>query len=186
MTSHFGPWAATRADRLDRLESLLAIQQLAFRYAVAVDGRDLDSLVSLFTPDVRVGKTERGRAALRAWFDQILRDVRVTIHFVGNHVVDFDDCDHARGIVYCHDELERPDSGLWQRGQLQYWDQYCRVDGEWYFARRRFHRWYLVDAVERPSPGAGVNAGFDPLPAGRLPDAYPTWSEFWTAKRHDS
>jgi hypothetical protein len=181
MTSLFGPWAATGAERLERLESLLAIQQLAFRYAVAVDSRDLDSLVSLFIPDVRVGKDQSGRAALRSWFDEILRDLRVSIHFVGNHVVDFDDRDHARGIVYCHDELERPDSGSWQRGKLQYWDQYRRVGGEWYFARRQFHRWYLVDAVERPAHGAGVNTGFDPLPTGLLPDAYPSWSRFWGA-----
>jgi hypothetical protein len=183
MTSLFGPWAATGPDRLDRLESLLAIQQLAFRYAVAVDSRDLDALVALFIPDVRVGKNDRGRAALRAWFDEILRNARVSIHFIGNHVVDFDDRDHGRGIVYCDDELERPDSGSWQRGKLQYWDQYRRVEGEWYFARRQFHRWYLVDAVERPSHGAGVNAGFDPLPAGLLPDAYPSWSTFWSADR---
>jgi hypothetical protein len=181
MTSPFGPWAATGEERLDRLESLLAIQQLAFRYAAAVDARDLDALVSLFTPDVRVGRNESGRAALRAWFDEILRGSRVTIHLVGNHVVDFDDRDHARGIVYCQDELEHPHSGSWQRGKLQYWDQYRRVGETWYFARRQFHRWYLVDALERPAHGAGVNTGFDPLPAGLLPDAYPSWSRFWTA-----
>ena len=36
---------------------------------------------------------------------------KASCHFVGNHVVDFDDADHAHGIVYCHDELEYPDQG---------------------------------------------------------------------------
>jgi hypothetical protein len=178
-SSRLGLWAPEGEDRLDRLESLAAIQQLAVRYALAVDARDLDTLVSLFVPHVRVGKDKRGRAALRAWFEVVLKETRVSIHFVGNHVVDFDDADHARGVVYCHDELDRPATGEWQQGQLQYWDDYERVQGEWCFARRRFYRWYLVDASVRPSHGAGVNAGIDPLPAGLLPDAFPTWSSFW-------
>ncbi len=139
------------------MESLAAIQQLPFRYGVAIDSRDLDALVALFVPTVRVGKDLHGRDALRDWFDQILREMRVSVHFVGNHVIDFDDADHARGIVYCHDELERPATGEWQQGMLQYWDEYQRIDGEWCFVRRRFRRWYLVDALARPSHGAGVN-----------------------------
>jgi hypothetical protein len=165
------------------MESLAAIQQLPFRYGVAIDSRDLDALVALFVPTVRVGKDLHGRDALRDWFDQILREMRVSVHFVGNHVIDFDDADHARGIVYCHDELERPATGEWQQGMLQYWDEYERVGGEWCFVRRRFRRWYLVDALARPSHGAGVNSGADPLAAGLLPDVFPTWSAFWSAGR---
>lgn len=180
--SRLGEWQPSTADaRLDRMESLAEIRQLAFRYAVAVDARDLDALVSLFTPDVRVGRDTRGRDPLKAWFAGILRNMRVSVHFVGNHVIEFADADHARGIVYCHDELERPASGEWQRGALQYWDEYLRVDDAWFFARRRFHRWYLVDALTRPAHGAGVNTGHDPLPAALLPDAFPTWQQFWAA-----
>jgi hypothetical protein len=179
-----GTWTpAAVEERLDRMESLAAIQQLPHRYALAVDSRDLDALVSLFVPDVRVGKDRRGRGALKAWFDEILRGMRVTVHFVGNHVVDFDDADRARGVVYCHDELERPSTGEWQRGKLQYWDDYARVEGEWCFARRRFLRWYLVDARDRPSHGAGVNTGLDPLPAQLLPDAFATWAPFWDSTK---
>ena len=41
--------------RLDRLESLDAIRQLAAKYALALDMRDLDALVNLFPEDVKVG-----------------------------------------------------------------------------------------------------------------------------------
>jgi hypothetical protein len=80
---------------LDRLASTEAIRQLVVRYALATDSRDLDTLVGLFVDDVQVGHDERGRAALRAFFDRSLRDVGVTILYVGNHVIDFDDPDHG-------------------------------------------------------------------------------------------
>lgn len=57
---------------------------------------------------------------------------------------DFDDADHAKGIVYCRDQFERPATGRWEIGELQYWDDYERVGGESCFRRRKFHRWCLV------------------------------------------
>jgi hypothetical protein len=161
------------------MESLAEIQQLPARYALALDSRDMDSLVELFVPDVRVGSDAQGRAALRDWFDTTMRPMRTSIHLVANHIVDFDDADHARGVVYCHDELEWPERGEWEQGKLQYQDSYVRVDGEWCFARRRFLRWYIVDALRRPEHGAGVNDGTDALTTALLPDAFPTWAPFW-------
>lgn len=51
------------ADRLDRVESSLAIAQLPSRYAMALDARDLDTLVALFVDDVDAGA--EGAAATR-------------------------------------------------------------------------------------------------------------------------
>ena len=58
-------------QRLERLESKDAIKELASKYALALDVRDLDSLVNLFHEDVRVGKKGRGRLALKQWFNEI-------------------------------------------------------------------------------------------------------------------
>ena len=132
------------------MESLAEIRQLPYRYALALDSRDMDALVDLFVPDVRVGRDEIGRDALKRWFTNTMRRMRTSVHFVGNHIIDFDDADHAHGIVYCRDELERPTTKEWEVGMLQYWDSYVRVDGEWCFQRRRFHRWYIVDALDAP------------------------------------
>jgi ketosteroid isomerase-like protein len=60
-----------------------AIRQLAAHYAVAVDSRDLDALVELFVDDVRVGRDEYGREALRASFDTSLRGIGISILNVG-------------------------------------------------------------------------------------------------------
>jgi hypothetical protein len=165
---------------LDRLESLAAIQQLAYRYGVAVDSRDMDMLTGLFVPDVRAGRNETGREALKRWFTTVMSGPRSTCHFVGNHVVDFDDADHARGIVYCHDELDRAGQGGWVHGQLQYWDTYRRVDGEWCFERRKFLRLYLTDWLSPPLHGEGTFGGPGSLVGEKLPEAYPSWNEFWT------
>ena len=64
---------------------------------------------------------------------------------------------------------------------LQYWDSYVRVDGEWCFQRRRFHRWYIVDALTRPSHGAGVDDGESGLTTHQLPEAFPSWDRFWSS-----
>jgi len=180
-----GPWLpSTLEERIDRLESLAEIRQLAMRYGRAVDSRDLDTLVDLFVPDVQASATEVGREPLKRWFAEALSRPRSTIHFVMNHVVDFVDADHASGVVYCRDELEHPETGEWKVGTIQYWDRYARVDGRWCFAGRRFNRWYVVDALERPGHGAGVEAesAGSGLPTRQLPDAYPTWGEFWSER----
>jgi hypothetical protein len=178
-----GPWEPVTVEaRLDRMESYAAIQQLASRYARALDARDMDVVVSLFNPDVRVGAEQRGREALKIWMSDLMSQTRTSVHLVANHVIDFHDADHATGIVYCRDELERPDRGEWAVGTIQYWDDYSRIGGEWCFDRRRLHRWYLVDALQRPAPGAGVNDFGDRIRERLLPDAYPSWAAFWDTR----
>ena len=61
------------AARIDRLESIESIRQLAAKYSLALDMRDGDAWVGLFPQDVRVGNGETGRAALRRWFDDTMR-----------------------------------------------------------------------------------------------------------------
>lgn len=56
---------------MDPLAQLLArdeMSQLAERYALAIDCRDLDSLVALFVTDVDCGRFGSGREALRERF----------------------------------------------------------------------------------------------------------------------
>ncbi|MCH8284321.1 MAG: nuclear transport factor 2 family protein, partial [Chloroflexi bacterium] len=83
------------AERIDRLDALDQIRQLASRYALALDTRNLDDMVALFVDDVRVGREGSGREELKRWFTQSFSTFKTSIHFVGNHVIDFDDADHA-------------------------------------------------------------------------------------------
>ena len=74
-------------DRLDRIESSLAIGQLPSRYAMALDARDLDALVALFVDDVDAGADGRGRDALKRWYDGVLRRFYRSIHLICGHAV---------------------------------------------------------------------------------------------------
>lgn len=170
----------TTEERLDKLESLDAIRQLPHRYALAVDTRNLDDLVELFPVDVQVGRDKRGREAMKSWFGDTLARFADSIHFVGNHVIDFDGPNEAHGVVTCHDQLEKPPE--WQHGYIQYWDKYVRQDGAWYFQRRKLHRWYLVDALTRPYHGAGLEQDKQALTVSVIPDAWPSWDAFWKSR----
>ncbi len=113
-------------SRIDRLESLDAIRQLAARYCLALDMRALDALVNLFPADVRVSRDASGRQALRAWFDETLRvQFTGTAHVTGNHIIEFDDADHAHGVVYSRNEHETGDE--WVIMTMMYWDHYERI-----------------------------------------------------------
>ncbi|MER5627994.1 nuclear transport factor 2 family protein [Streptosporangium sp. NPDC002544] len=140
-------------ERTDLLGSLTAIQQLPHRYARAVSSGDIDALADLFAPDVRVVLYEISHDGFESYLGSVLRQPRPYDRFLGNHTVDFDDADHARGIVYCRAEVESVLDGR-QWCMLQYRDWYVRVDGRWYFARRRCHR-----VSDRPSMTSVAAAG---------------------------
>ena len=152
------------------------IRELAYRYALAIDSRDLDTLVGLFVEDVQVGP-ERGRDALRRSFDQQLRQVGVTILFVGNHIIDLEDDDRARGIVYCRGEIQDGDQFVTQA--IQYRDRYERRDGTWLFVRRQHLLWYGAALADNPLALPPANWPENTTGRGTLPESWDTWREFW-------
>lgn len=161
--------------RIDRLESLAAIQQLPIRYALAVDGRDMDAWVGLFVPDVHCGRAGQGRDVLKSIITPAVSTFYRSIHQICGHRVEFDDADHAHGTVYCRAEHE--DGGQWIVMAIAYFDSYERREGEWYFVRRREKHWYAADWEERPTaPFTGWAAHDDP-PA--LPQDFESWTPFW-------
>ncbi len=167
--------ATALAARIDRLESAHAIEQLAIRYALAVDGRDLEAWLDLFVDDVDCGRWGKGREALRRSIEPALRGCYRTIHQICGHHVEFDDADRARGHVYCRAEHE--DGGKWIVMAICYFDDYARRDGKWRFVRRREKHWYAVDALERP--GAPFVRWEGHAGPARLPQDFPAWAEFW-------
>ena len=167
---------------MDDLAQLLArdeIRQLALRYALAIDSRDIDTLVGLFVDDVQVGRNSFGRQALRENFDRQLREVGITILFVGNHLIDFQDEDHATGTVYCKNEAQHGEQ--WIHQAILYEDAYERRDGRWLFVRRRHLLWYGSGAGENPLALDPAQWPLRQVGRGTLPEAWPTWKAFWGA-----
>lgn len=171
------------SDGLSDIERVIArdeIRQLAYRYAFALDTRDIDLLVSLFVPDVRVGSGGTGHAALRAFWVESLRAIGVSILFVGNHLIDFDDPGHARGTVYCRGQIQ--DGETWIEQAILYRDTYERREGRWLFVRRIHELWYGVEAAERPLAQDPANWPARHVGRGTVPDNIATWQAFWAAK----
>jgi hypothetical protein len=165
--------------RLARLESLDEIRQLVAKYCLALDMRDLDALCGLFPEDVRVSKDASGRRALKRWFDETLRaQFTGTAHVTGNHIIELEDADRARGLVYSRNEHETADQ--WIAMTMMYWDRYERIDGRWLFRRRLPLYWYACD-LRTPPLGANKMRwpGREPYDGGYA-DFFPSWREFWT------
>jgi uncharacterized protein (TIGR02246 family) len=167
------------AARIDRLESYGAIRQLAWRYAYALDRRDIDALMALYAEDVEVGRHHRGRQALHDEMVPALRQVRITILHVGTHVIDFVDDDHATGGVYCHAEVQT-DERRWINQAIHYTDRYVRQDGRWYFAARRRHElFYGVEHGRNPVGLAPADWPAHDTGTGTLPGRWESWPRFW-------
>ncbi|MEU7550899.1 nuclear transport factor 2 family protein [Streptomyces sp. NPDC044571] len=161
--------------RLAAVEAQLAIQQLAFRYAIAVDSRDLDAWADCFRPDVDLGRAGAGRDALKRHIEPLLRTFGRSVHHVTGHRIELRGDAEATGTVYCRAEHEVDDR--WIVMAICYADEYVRLDGEWFLSRRRERHWYAADVADRPQ---AVDFA-DWAPAGRpaLPEAFPTWGAFW-------
>ena len=166
-------------DDLQRLVAESEIRQLASRYAVAIDARDLDSLVALYVEDVRVGRDLHGHDALRADFDAQLRGIGISILLVGNHVIDFDGDDRATGIVYCRGEIQ--DGERWIQQAIRYDDTYARTARGWRFVRRRHLLFYGADLGTNPLQLEPAGWPQHHTGRGELPESLETWRAFWAA-----
>jgi len=169
----------TTEERVERLESIDVIRQLVAKYCLALDMRDLDALCGLFAKDVRVSRSESGRRALKLWFDQTLREQFTgTAHVTGNHIIEFDDADHARGVLYSRNEHETGDQ--WIIMTMMYWDRYERQEGTWSFRRRLPLYWYATD-LNRPPIGENKMHWPDREPyEGAYAEFWPSWRAFWS------
>lgn len=162
------------------IELLMAhdqMRQLVSRYAIAVDARDLDTLVGLFVDDVQAGADTFGRDALRRSFQRSLSAIGVSILNVGTQVIDLVDADHATGTVYCAGQIQEGDA--WIHQAIVYRDAYERRDGRWLFVRRLHELFHGVAAPTNPLDQEPANWPASSTGRGTAPESFPAWREFW-------
>lgn len=164
--------------RVDRLESTEAIRQLPPKYCIALDQRDWDLLVNLFVEDVGVPGSQRGRLALKEWYDRTVRKATLaTAHLTANHIVEFEDPDHAVGLVYSRNEIEV--EAHWMFEMMLYLDRYERRDGRWFFFQRTPVFWYQADSREMPfGPEDKLRWPGRPAQPESWHPAFPSWQDF--------
>lgn len=168
--------------RLDRMESIEAIRHIAYAYALAVDARDLDTLVALYVDDVRTG-AGTGRAALKTVFDRSLRQFTTSSHLVSNHVIEFIDQDNALGLVSCRIEHEVGDQ--WVTMVSLYHDRYERRGDKWYLRGRVPARLYATAEDDLPLGEQKLRWPGGTTMAGNFYDSLPSWHEFWERQTTD-
>lgn len=161
---------------LDQLLAYEQIRQLASRYALAVNMRDLDALVELFVDDVFASEGRFGRAALADVFRPHFSASAVDVLEVTTHVINLLDPDRATGTVYSRCEMGTP--GRWARQSIAYEDRYERRDATWYFVRRNHLLFYGLDEDERPLDQPAAEWPRSPVGVGTVPFDWPTWQEF--------
>jgi uncharacterized protein (TIGR02246 family) len=174
------------AARLQRLEDRFAIQDLVAAYCRAIDDRDLDTFISLFTADCRMHHQDgvmdvRGRDALRTYYAARFPTYGVTFHYPHAQTVTFDGVDAAHGWVSAHAEMDL--GGQFFLAAFRYTDRYVRNSDGWRFAERSLACWYYMPLADLPTGIAGrlrKHYKGDAL-AAELPESLPTY-QAWHAE----
>ena len=166
---------------VDQLLAYEEIRQLANRYALAVNMRDLDALVDLFVEDAKAFGGRTGRDALKDVFAAHTGAAEIDVLEVTTHVVNLVDADHATGTVYSRCEMGS--RGTWARQSIAYEDRYERRAGVWYFVNRNHLLFYGVDVPERPLDQPPANWPEHVLGRGSVPYDWNTWQAGRTVQR---
>ena len=170
-------------ERLQQLEDRQELADLVTRYCIAVDDRDLDALIPLFTSDASMGHADgsaggSGTEGIRRYYEDRLKGVGTCFHYWHAQLLDFTGADSATGVVLAHAEMAVDDQMV--VGGIRYHDDYRREDGAWRFRARGLRFFYLMDAEELP---AGIHTRErkrwpGPAEAAELPDSLDTYRSF--------
>ena len=129
-----------RDPELQHLLDKQAIHEVVLRYCRGIDRMDRELVRDCYWPDAtdEHGSFSGTRDEYVAWvFDRMLPRYVMTMHFVGNVLVEVDD-DRAKseayGIAMHRTGSDKPAHNL--RTGFRYVDDFARRDGQWRIARR--------------------------------------------------
>jgi hypothetical protein len=166
------------ADLAARLWSVHEIEQLAHRFALAHDSRDLVAMENLFVPaDAPLQWPSFNVANALKRLPEYFAFAGPTMLFTANHIIEFDDDDHARGSVYCLAKLDL--DGTWVEQSLLYEDVYARHQARWRFVSRRHLLWYGVELPERPFAQPKTQWPVNGIGRGSLPEDFASWRRYY-------
>lgn len=140
------------AIRIRRIEDRQAIGDLISAYTFAMDNRDLDWAMDLFTEDGRFRSADgvmdgRGRAAMADQYRKRYASLGFNFHVTHDQHVSFVSDDEANGMVSSHAEVVR--NGEAMVTAMRYHDVYRRcADGKWRFSDRCIHFFYYMPVAD--------------------------------------
>ena len=163
---------------IERAAARDEIRQLAYRYASAIEKRDVDAMVELFVPHARFGAYGEGADALRRLMHDSTSGLVFAVILVANHLIDVHDRDRATGEVWARCVAQTDHDGFIEQ-LIKYEDRYERHEGRWLFLHRRHRLWYGV--VHNDSPLRQEAAGWPErqVGVGDVPLADPRFLAWW-------
>jgi ketosteroid isomerase-like protein len=142
---------------------VVELNQLAYRYAAAVDACDVALLQSVFTPDARLHSYHPGaehpfadlvgHQQIAAIPNAMRGQWVVTMHVMTNHLVEVDG-DSGTGQVLCVARHHEGESTM--NVYIRYVDRYARQGGAWRIADRQI-RFLWSERHEVTDSGMGRN-----------------------------
>ncbi|MFC6239284.1 nuclear transport factor 2 family protein [Longivirga aurantiaca] len=172
----------TLLERLDRVESRQAIDDLLLRYCMACDDRDIDALVGCYAEDgyfLSSGRRTEGHEAMARQFASRLADFGPTYHVIHGAIIEFDTPDTARGTVLAHAE-HMVDRGIVLAAH-RYLDTYTRASGAWLLGSREARFYYVMPLADLPTMDPRLPRrrwpGSEPQPAD-LPESLASYQAF--------
>jgi len=178
----------TLEQRIDRIESRTAIEELCMTYCIACDDRDMDLLAGCFTPDVTITATNgsmdaRGIEAVMDMYDGLFKVRGPGFHWSHDRTIVFDDADadRAKGTILAH--AETCPAGRVSIAGIRYSDTYERRQGRWVFATRVLDFVYYMpmrDYLERFPMRERVLTP-DGWTASDFPEGAPGWAKWHEA-----
>lgn len=169
--------------RLQRIEDRQALTDLVTRYCIAVDDRDLDAIIELFSSDARMGHADgsaggSGHDGIHEYYEARLRGVGMCFHYPHAQLVEFASDDEATGVVLAHAEMSIGEQLI--VGAIRYHDEYVRERGTWRFRERRLRFFYLMDSGELAEHHGDPERKRWPGPpeTAELPDSLETYQAF--------
>lgn len=165
--------------RIRRLEDREEISELVYRYTLAVDGWDPEAKLALFTKDARFEyddySSTEGEEAMYKWAHRPREKDEIMIHSIDGHLIEFEDEDHATGVVSAHSERCTPNGPIFT--SLRYYDKYRRDAGRWRFVERSIRFWYAMPPSDLGASFCGplrIRIGVDPRRSANYQGYRPT------------
>jgi hypothetical protein len=168
-------------DEQHAVTALLAreeIRQLPYRYAKAIEARDVDAMTELYSPKARFGTFGDGPQGLRELMTLSLDDTVFAVILVANHLIDIEGNNQARGEVWAHCFAQARAEGFVEQ-LIKYEDRYENCDGRWLFLHRRHRLWYGVGHRESPLRQQAANWPASQVGVGDIPLSDKVFREWW-------
>lgn len=143
---------------MNELMEVEQIKKLKYRYFRHLDCKQFGAMLDLFVDDSTTsydsGKhSYKGKAAIRAFFDEAMSTPRIVHQHHGHHPeIELTSATTATGIWYMDDTVHVLDHDMRVRGNGIYWDEYVKVDGQWKISHTGYERiWEYTERVAQGS-----------------------------------